>query len=311
MNIYLIAAESYHLIDREIQKIVKNRPFLLLNLNMTTIADVIKEASYYSLDNQDKIIVASNANFFGSGKSNEEEVDLLSKYLANPSPQTTIIFTTQNGIDLRRKITKTIKDKYHLINLPKLNYQETQAEIMRVVKDNDYRITMDSVSYIQNNTMSLDNIYEELKKIFLYYGDEKDIKYQDVTRIVGSLVDNNNFHFVAAVIAKNLQTSLKILANLKVYKVEPLALIILLAREYRQMYYLKRYQANHRPLNEICKAMNLQDWQVNKLYNNSLNYQESELLANIRALADLDIGIKTGKYDKDVALMSFLITVCN
>ena len=128
---------------------------------------------------------------------------------------------------------------------------------------------------------------------------------------MGSLVDNNNFHFVAAVIAKNLQTSLKILANLKVYKVEPLALIILLAREYRQMYYLKRYQANHRPLNEICKAMNLQDWQVNKLYNNSLNYQESELLANIRALADLDIGIKTGKYDKDVALMSFLITVCN
>ncbi len=311
MNIYLIAAESYHIIDREVQKIVKNRNFLLFNLNMTTIADVLKEASYYSLDNHDKIIVASNANYFGSGKSSEEDTILLSKYLENPSLQTTIIFTTQNGIDLRRKITKTIKDKYHLINVPKLNYQEIQAEIMQIVKKNGYRITMDSVSYIQNNTMNLDNIYEELKKIFLYYGDEKDIKYQDVTRIVGSLVDNNNFHFVAAVIAKNLQTSLKILANLKVYKVEPLALIILLAREYRQMYYLKRYQANHRPLNEICKAMNLQDWQVNKLYNNSLNYQESELLANIRALADLDIGIKTGKYDKDVALMSFLITVCN
>ena len=56
--------------------------------------------------------------------------------------------------------------------------------------------------------------------------------------------------------------------------------------------------------------MNLQEWQVNKLYANSLKYSEKEILETIHNLADLDIGIKTGRLDKDVALMTFLIKVC-
>ena len=169
---------------------------------------------------------------------------------------------------------------------------------------------MESINYIISNTSSLDEIYNELDKIFLFYNKPSLIKINDVKNIVGSIIDNNNFHFVSAVIDKDLKKALKLLQNLKVYKVEPLTLIVLLAREYRNMFYLRKYQSQNLTSWEIGKRMNLQEWQVNKLYANSLKYSEKEILETIHNLADLDIGIKTGRLDKDVALMTFLIKVC-
>ena len=76
------------------------------------------------------------------------------------------------------------------------------------------------------------------------------------------------------------------------------------------MFYLKKYQSKKLSLKDISKKMNMQDWQINKLYAQSIKYQEEELLENIKKLANLDLGIKIGSLDKDVALMSFLIKAC-
>ncbi len=310
MNNYLISSESYRLIDKEIKKIVKNNDYFVMNLNKVTLEDIIKEANYFSFDNNIKYIVVSNASTFGTAKITDKDNDLLVSYLNKPNPNTVIIFTTLNGIDLRKKITKMIKDKYTLINILPFNYQEKDDAITNYVKENGFTIDTNAKQYILNNTSSLDMIYNELDKVFLYYNSKINIKLEDVKKIVGSLIDNNNFHFVNAVIVKNLQESLKLYNNLKVYKVESLALINLLAREYRLMYYLKRYQSKKLQIREISKKLSLQDWQVNKLYQNSLAYTEEELLSNIKKLANVDIGIKTGALDKDVALISFLVDVC-
>lgn len=310
MNNYLISTESYRLIDKEIKKIVKNNDYFVMNLNKVTLEDIIKEANYFSFDNNIKYIVVSNANIFGTTKITDKDNDLLVSYLSKPNPNTVIIFTTLNGIDLRKKITKMMKDKYTLINILPFNYQEKDDTITNYVKENGFTIDTNAKQYILNNTSSLDMIYNELDKVFLYYNSKTNIKLEDVKKIVGSLIDNNNFHFVNAVIVKNLQESLKLYNNLKVYKVESLALINLLAREYRLMYYLKRYQSKKLQIREISKKLSLQDWQVNKLYQNSLAYTEEELLSNIKKLANVDIGIKTGALDKDVALISFLVDVC-
>ncbi len=311
MNIYLIAASSYHLINREIKNIVKNRNYLTMSLNKVSLEDVIKEASYFSLDPNQKIIVVSNANYFSSAKTSDKDNELLLNYLTNPNSQTIIIFTTQNGVDLRKKCVKLIKEKYCLINIPDYSWKDTEAEIKKYVKEHGYTIDSDAINYIMNNTSSLDMIYNECDKLFLYYNAPGKIKIEDVKKIVGSIIDNNNFHFVSAVVAKNLPLSLKLLQNLKVYKVEPISLIILLAREYRLMYYLKRYQKNKYTMAMICKELGLQDWQVNKLYNNSISFSEDELLTNIKKLACLDLGIKKGLFDKDAAIVSFLVDICN
>ena len=218
MNNYLISSESYRLIEKEIKNIVKNNVYFTMNLNKVTLEDIIKEANYFSFDNNKKYIVVSNANIFGTAKITDKDNDLLVSYLNKPNPNTIIIFTTLNGIDLRKKITKLIKEKYTLINILPFNYQEKDDAITSYVKEYGFTIDANAKQYILNNTSSLDMIYNELDKIFLYYNNKTNIKLNDVKNIVGSLIDNNNFHFVNAVIVKNLMESLRLYKNLKVYK---------------------------------------------------------------------------------------------
>lgn len=312
MNIYLISNESFRLIDKEITKIVKDNPYENFNLNKSSIKEVLEEASYFSLDNNPKFLVASNADIFGSDKIDDSITDSLINYFNNPNPNTVIIFTTQKPIDSRKKIVKELKSKYKIINTPKMDRKQISSIITNYVKENDFDIDYQSCNYLINNCYnSLDIMLNELDKIMLYYNFPCRIKYTDVIAITGVELDSNNFHFVNAVIDKKLDEALKMLNSLKIYKVDSNVLATLLAREYRLMYYVKKMYQNKISLSEICSNLSLADWQVNKLYNNGIHYSESELLKNLVDLCNIDMNIKKGIWDKDIALYGFLLDACS
>ena len=311
MNIYLISNESFRLINDEIKKIVKDNSYEIFNLNKSSIKEVIEEASYFSLDNNIKYLVISNANIFGSDKVDDSTTELLLKYMDNPNTNTVLIFTTQKQLDSRKKIVKELKNKYKVINSPKMDRKALNNYLTNYVKQNEFDIDYQTINYIINNSYNdLDIMLNEIDKIMLYYNFPCRIKYDDVIKIVGEELDSNNFHFVNAVIEKNLETALKVLNNLKVYKVDATVLATLLAREYRLMFYVKKMYQEKISLNEICSNLSLADWQVNKLYNNGLHYSENELLKNLVDLCNIDMNIKKGIWDKDIALYGFLLDAC-
>ena len=311
MNIYLISNESYRLINKEIKKITKDNNYETFNLNKSSIKDVLEEASYFSLDDNKKYLVVTNADIFGSEKLDDSITDSLIKYFNNPNENTVIIFTTQKPVDSRKKIVKELKNKYKVISTPKMDKKTINSLLTNYVKENDFTIDWETVNYIINNSYNnLDIMFNEIDKIMLYYNFPCRIKYQDVVSIVGAELDNNNFHFVEAVVSKKLDVALKTLNSLKVYKVDATVLTILLAREYRLMYYVKKMYQNKSSLTDICEYLNLADWQINKLYNNGVHYSEIELLKNLVDLCNIDMNIKKGLWDKDTALYGFLLDAC-
>lgn len=311
MNIYLISNESFRLINEEIKKIVKGNNYETFNLNKCSIKEVIEEASYFSLDSNVKYLVVSNANIFGSDKIGDVTTDLVLKYMTNPNPNTVLIFTTQKTIDTRKKIVKELKNKYKVINTPKMDRKSLSSFLIDYIRQNDFDIDYQTINYVINNSYNdLDIMLNELDKVMLYYNFPCRIKYDDVIKIVGEELDSNNFHFVNAVIEKNLANALKILNSLKVYKVDATVLATLLAREYRLMFYIKKLYQEKVNISEICSNLSLADWQVNKLYNNGIHYSESELLKNLVDLCNIDMNIKKGLWDKDTALYGFLLDAC-
>lgn len=312
MNIYLISNESYRLLNEEIKKIVKNNNYETFNLNKSSITEVLEEASYLSLDNNLKYLVVSNADFFGSDKVDDKLVEQLLKYFNNPNPNTVLIFTTQKPIDSRKKIVKLIKDKYQVISDAKKDKMALSNFLTNYVKRNEFSIDYQTINYIINNSYTnLDIMLNELDKIMLYYNFPCTIKYNDVVSIVGNSLDNNNFHFVAAVVSKKLPDALRLFNSLKVYKVDSTVLVALLAREYRLTFYVKKLYQDKWSLKDICNTLHMADWQVDKLYNNALHYSESELLRNLVLLCDIDMNIKKGLWDKDTALYGFLLDACS
>ena len=308
---YLISAESYRIIEDEIKKIVKNNNYLIFNAIKCSIKEIVEEASYVGLGIEENWLVVSDADFFGIGKISESDNDLLCKYLENPIKSTNIIFTTLNGIDLRKKSVKLIKTKGNIINIPKMDKRALNTTLTNYLKSFDYSIDYQTINYIMDNSYNnLDIMFNELDKIMLYYSFPCKIKLADVIKITGEEKNNNNFDFVNAVVEKKLSSSLKILKNLKVYKVEPTALVALLAREFRLMYYIKELK-DKMNTSEMMSYLSLADWQINKLYNNSMKYTKNELLKNLLCLCKIDLNIKKGYWDKDTSLYGFILENCS
>ena len=110
-----------------------------------------------------------------------------------------------------------------------------------------------------------------------------------------------------SVMNKDLKKAIQYLEDLTTLKVEPLSLINLLAREYRNMLILKTLEEEKYMRKDIAKELGLQDWQYDKTSKNASNYHKDDLKDYLVHLEKLDYQIKSGKIDKLVGLKIFLL----
>lgn len=305
--IYVIVSNSYHILLEEINKIYNNlKEVEVIDFTKSSLKEIIEEANYTSLFNDEKKIIVKNAEFLSS-KSNVKS-DELESYINNPNKLTTIIFTYNDKPDERKKIVKLIKDKYSYNYIKPLTYKDIIDRIQKILKEKKYKISYDNASYISNKCLNnYDLVMMELEKIFLFYKEPCEIQRKDLESIISSYMDDNNFKFVDAVVKNDYKLSLKILNDFKIQKVEPLALISLMAREFRLMLITKDFYKKGFSNQAIASKLSLQDWQVDKLVKNSYDYSLADLENKILQLTDLDFNIKSGKIDKYLGIELFIL----
>ncbi len=308
---YLIYGDSFQLITAEIKKITKNATHCItMDLAVQSLEDVVMEANYVSLFPEQKYIIVKNANFFATAKETEKELEILLDLIENYSGNAVLIFVTYEKIDLRKKVTKMFKAKYKIIDVANLSYDDIYQKSREYIKKEKYTITKENLEYIINSCQNnYDLIYNELNKLFLYYNEPQEIKKEDIKEIVSVSIEENNFKFIEAVINKNRTLSLHILNDLYAKKTDPIALIMLLAREYRNIYTVYTLTSAGYPKYEISKMLGLLDWQIDKYLKKSANFSSDELVNALKYLADIDFKIKSGQMDKYVALKTFLMAI--
>lgn len=308
---YLIYGESYRLIEEEINKIIKeNTNIITLDLNLSSLEDVIREATYVSMFQEQKFLIVKNAFFFACGKTNEEELEILLKYMENPIALTTIIFTMYEKVDARKKIYKEFAKKYKVISTGTLSNNDLMTKIRDIGFKKKFQMDNETIEYIINACgNNYDLIYSELNKIFLYYKEPQKINLEDVKEIVSKVLADNNFKFVDAVINKNAFLSLKLLEDLYILKVDPIALLLLLTREYRLMLSTMILLESGVRKKDIGRQLGLQDWQVDKIQRESTNYYKDDLTNFLKKLSLIDYRIKSGNGDKYLELKTFLLEV--
>lgn len=309
MNIYLIESPSRVLLEQEVDKVLgasKNR--IIYNALDNTIENILSEASYVSMFEEMKYLVVKNANFFGTQKLKEEEEAQLLKYFEQPYPLCTIIFTTYEAVDQRKKITKMVKEQYHYNKIIPPKGLELYNSVANMLIEKKYLAEKDTINYIINACLNnYDLICCEIAKIDLFYEKPTKIKLETIRNIVSKTLTDNNFKFVDAVMDKDLKKAFGLLEELMTLKIEPLSLINLLAREYRNMYEIKQMIKQKQNRTEIKEKLHLQDWQLDKTQKNAMNYHEDDLKDYLIRLEKLDYQIKSGQIDKLVGLKMFLI----
>lgn len=312
MRVYLVSGESYLLVNDKINEIVgENTNVTIFDLSQTSLQDVIVEAGYVSMFQEEKFIIARNANFFAGDKLSEDDTNLLISYLEQPNPQSSLIFVCPQKLDTRKKITKLIKDKHECIVIPNLKYYEIENRIMSLFKKQGFKIGEDTVKYIVANSLNnYDIAYMEAEKIMLFYNEPTSVSLEHVKNIVAKSINTNNFLFVDAIVDNNLELSLELLKDLKIMKVEPTVLFTLIARDFRIMIQVKTLLESGKSEYAIMSELGLQDWQLEKYIKKTFPYKIKELESILVKISDIDLAIKSGKIDKFMALETFILDIC-
>ena len=301
--VYLIYSTSYRLLEEELGNIFKdNSDIEVIDFNDSNINEIINLASYTSLFDDNKNLLIKNFSL------SEKDCELLEKYINNPNPQTTIVFVTDKKIDERKKIIKLLKVKNTYINIKPLNYKDISQKLMAIAKKNGYKLYLNDANYITFASLSnYDIAYNQLEKVFLYYNNPCEIEKRVLENLISHSLDDNSFKFVDAVIKRNINDAINIINDFKLFKIEPLILVSMLAKEYRNLLITKDLYQKGYSNQKIQETVGLSDWQTDKMINNTYSYSISELEDKILDLTKLDFDLKTSKIDKYLGLEMFIL----
>ena len=308
--IYVLYGIQDYLIDKKIQELTKNIDRLEIDefdLENNNIKQIIDAAATFSLFSTNKTIIVYNSFVFSSNKKgiDDKDINLLQKYIENPNKNTTIIFVVSNDkLDSRKKIVTSVKKNGIVLEFNEVKNINTLVNDM--IKP--YKITVNQINTLINRVG--DNLYileNEITKLKTYKNDDLIITDNDIVNVINKSVNTDIFHLIDSIINKNMNEALECYYELIKIGEEPIKILVLLANQFRLMYQVKELSKKGYRISDIMDLLDQKQYPIQKAIQKGYNYDSKILLEYLNKLADLDIGIKTGKIDKNTGLELFIL----
>ena len=312
MNYLLYGLEKF-LIDKEIKNIINKHKVEDINisrydLEINTIKEVLDDANTVSLFSSNKLIIVENSFIFSRVTSKKiENIELLEEYLKQDNKDVIIIFINSNEkLDSIKKIVKTIKEKGKIIEFNPLKNNNCTIKKMF----DDYKLETGVIELLINRVgNNLDLLYQEIEKLKIYKINDKIINKEDIFNLTTEIIDIDIFKFVDDIINKNKKDAIKTYKELLKLNEEPIKIIALIASKFRIMYQASVLAKKGFTEDQIAEILNVHKYPVHLAIVTGYKYNPKILLKYLNDLADLDIGIKTGEKDKELALELFILSL--
>ena len=307
--IYLLYGTLDALINDYINKIIKKENIADINISKYNeddlISNIIEDASTISLFDDKKVIIVNNELLFSSKKS--IDTTELEKYIENYNPNTILIFTVfSDTVDSRRKLYKLIKEKGKIEEFNKIT--NINSYVRKLF--NGYNISYNTINlFIKRVGNDLNSLSNEAEKIKIYKINDKIITDNDIINCTHEKIDINIFKFIDNIINKNKKESITTYKEMLKVGEEPIKIIVMLANQFRLMYQAKILTSKGYTEEDIANLLHSKKYPVHLAIQKGYRYTSDVLLKHLEELADLDIKIKSGEIDKNLALELFLLRI--
>ncbi len=306
--VYLLYGDNEYLIDDYVEKISKGIDKMNINvydLDNDSMSLVIDDCETYSMFQDKKMVIADNANMF-TGFSNKDS-ELIQNYLSNINPSTILIFIVHsNKIDNRKKITTLVKSKGKVEEFN--NDVNAEAFVKGLLEGYNisYGDTKLLIDRVGDNPLILKN---EVEKLILYKSDDKEITSSDIINLTVRNINNDIFKFIDNIVMRRREEAIQNYHDMILMGEEPIMIIVMLADQFRIMYQTKELLMKGYSEKGIVDVIKVHPYRVKLAIQKGRSYASSTLLKYINDLADLDVGIKSGDLDKNLALELFLLNL--
>ena len=304
--VYLLYGNKEFQINEEIKKISQNIDEMNISkydLNNDPLSLAIEDAETFSLFSNQKLVIIDNANMFTGSTAKDSE--LIEKYLNNINKNTILILIVHNDkLDTRKKITKLIKKVGKVLEFN--DELDVTSLVRKLLKDYniDYKTIKLFIDRVGNNTKKKKN---EINKIKIYKDQDKTITDEDILNLTTKLIEIDIFKLIDYIVKKDKEKALELYYKMLKMNEEPIKIIVILANQFRIMYQSKELLKKGYSEKDIASILKIHPYRVKLAIQNSRNYTSETLLKYLNNLANIDIGIKTGTLNKDLALELFIL----
>ncbi|MFC1821381.1 DNA polymerase III subunit delta [Thermodesulfobacteriota bacterium] len=253
--------------------------------------EIIDRARAFPFMSPHRLIIIRKTESFA-----KEQLEGFLPYLDNPSELTCLIFISSKT-DFKKKFYKTIRDSGHAVHFVPLKDREVVPWLRRTARDMGLRIDGQACDYLQHlvGNRSRD-LYAELEKLLLRYGDEKVGPDQVKDLAIHSRI-YTVFQLMDEISLKNCGGSLNILNRFLEEEDKrggPLRVIGMLNRQMRLLWQTKSIQAKGGKIEDICKKLGVNPYSARSLAKQSKSWSVEELEEALSRLYQADGFVKSG-----------------
>lgn len=310
---YILYGEEHYLIQKEINKIVerfvtfeKEMNTVYYDATKSTMEEIIADAQTLPFFSEQKVVVVNNANFLTSSDDTSLHLDILDKYIEQPNESSILIFTCNAlKLDTRKKIVKKLTSRFKTLSFNALNDMERSQFVSEQIKNRNMTFSRDALKeFYYRIGYSPSRILSELDKIAMY---DTNIEKDDVVLLVQRPLEDNVFDLFNALLNHNFKKAYAYWKDFEAQNIDPIALIAMLASQYRFLHQVKILQNEGLSKKEIAQTLSAHPYRVEKSMENTFRRSEKEISKVLNDLAQLDQQIKAGKLDKKLGFELFLI----
>lgn len=309
-NNFLLESSDGIVLDKKIDKIISSTNFSnasksSYDIEEKDLSDALEDLDTYSFLNDKKIIIIKNPFY----NYNEKKFNHLLKYIDNPNPDNLLILVCEK-LDSRLTATKKLKSSKN-IEILKLEVNPYQY-VKNILKD--FKIGEDTINLLVEKCKGdITRLDSECNKLMLYKDNSKEITNTDVSNMVIEKLGESNeilFSFVNSLLSKDTTNSFKYYKDLTKYNIDSNSIIGLVTSQTRLIYQVKTL-ADKGLSNELIKdTLGVKSvFQIKKIKNYIYQYSYKELANLISSLALVDLNIKSGKLDANMAIDMLLINM--
>lgn len=308
MDNYLILTNDKITLEDVISKIknknnLTNDSVIRFDLQENTVDQVIEELNTYSFLVDKKIVVVSSTETILNDKKSIKDEEKLIKYIDNINPLNSLILIA-NKIDERKKLVKSIKTKFIVVN--------NNISIIDKIKASleDYNIDNKTINYlIKYLNNDNERIINELEKLKMYKLDTKIITIDDINTISIKEFDENIFSLINAINDKNIKKAFEIYNDLIERGEEMLKIVISVTDHFRLIYTVKVLVNDKKSSDTITSMLGIHPYRVKLAIENSYKFSFEELKKYLKQLGNIDINIKTGVSANNYGFDLFLLNL--
>jgi len=283
------------------------------DLDEVLLTEALNDAWTIPFISERKVVVCQNAHFLSPTKPKKmlnHNVDYLKEYLENPAENTLLIITVpQQKLDERLAIVKRIKKQAKVVECKLKSGQDLVAWAKRQVGNLGMTIDQDALSeFMKRVSHSTEFAFLEMRKLLLYAQSEKHIDKLMIENVITKNIEDNVYEITNAILARNHQEALRIYKDLTLYSEDPLRILGIIIRKYREMLETKMVLETNQEPNAVQNYFNVSSGRAYYMMQNAKSVPTEKIKLHLKHLEKLDYHIKTGRIDKKMALELFILS---